>query len=237
MIPPSCAIDFDRFEALTFDCYGTLIDWETGILHSLRPLLERRGKKIDDAEILKLYGELEAVNEAGEYRRYREVLESVVKGMAERFGSAATAEEARSLPDSLGQWQPWPDTVNALRSLQARFRLCVISNIDDDLFAATLPKLGARFDHVITAEQARAYKPSLKIFNLAFERISVPASRILHVGQSVYHDIVPARSLGLSTVWVDRPSRRKGVGAVQPAQATPDLRVSSLAELVSVSQA
>ena len=121
----------------------------------------------------------------------------------------------------------------ALRSLQTRFRLAIISNIDDDLFATTEPKLGVKFDQIITAQQAGAYKPSLKIFELALSRIGVPAHRVLHVGQSIYHDVIPAQSLGLATVWVNRPSARSGVGAVKAVEGHPDLQVSSLVELAA----
>ncbi|MFZ1928034.1 MAG: HAD-IA family hydrolase, partial [Candidatus Sulfotelmatobacter sp.] len=127
----------------------------------------------------------------------------------------------------------WPDTVQALQLLERRFRLAIISNVDDDLFAATLPQLKVKFGQIITAQQAQAYKPSLKIFELALSRIGVPAHRVLHVGQSLYHDVSPAQSLGLATVWVNRPSARKGVGAVKAAEAQPDLQVTSLAELAA----
>jgi 2-haloacid dehalogenase len=111
--------------------------------------------------------------------------------------------------------------------------LAIVSNVDDDLFAATRPRLGVEFDQIITAQQAQAYKPSLKIFELALARIGVPAHRVLHIGQSLYHDVLPAQSLGLATVWVNRPSVRTGVGAVKSAKGHPDLQVSSMAELAA----
>jgi len=228
-------LDFAHFEILTFDCYGTLINWEDGILLCLHRILAAHGKDTDDATILRLYGDFEAHAEQGEYRRYRQVLQSVVRQFGEQLGFAPTAEEANSLPESLGEWKPWPDTVTALQELKSRFRLAIISNVDDDLFAATLPQLGVQFDHIITAQQAGAYKPSLKIFALALRRIAVPAHRVLHVGQSIYHDVLPAQSLGLATVWVNRPSPRTGVGAVKAADGHPDLQVSSVAELVAAS--
>jgi 2-haloacid dehalogenase len=227
------ALDFNRFEAITFDCYGTLINWEEGILGCLRPIFARRNKSADDATILQLFGDFEASAEQGDYRRYRQVLESVVRSFGGHFGFTPTNEEARSLPESLASWKPWPDTVEALRQLQQRFRLNIISNVDDDLFAATQPQLDIKFDQVVTAQQANAYKPSLKIFELALSRIGAPAHRILHVGQSIYHDVIPAQSLGLATVWVNRPSARKGVGAVKASEGRPDLEVSSLAALVT----
>jgi len=226
-------LDFSRFELLTFDCYGTLINWEDGILRCLHGILAAHEKDTDDATILQLYGDFEARAEQGEYRCYREVLQSVVRQFGEQLGFVPTEQEVRSLPESLKEWMPWPDTVAALRQLQSHFRLAIISNVDDDLFAATQPQLGVEFNQIVTAQQAGAYKPSLKIFDLALSRVGVPAHRILHVGQSLYHDVIPARSLGLATVWVNRPSVRTGVGAVKQAEGHPDLEVSSLADLAA----
>jgi 2-haloacid dehalogenase len=226
-------LDFSRFEILTFDCYGTLIDWEAGILSALRRVLSAHGKKIDDATILKLYGDFEQRSEQGAFLPSREVLESVVHQFAAELRFAPTAEEARSLPDSLSTWKPWPDTVAALRQLKTRFKVAILSNVDDDLFALTRPQLEVDFDEVITAQQAQAYKPSLKLFELALSRIHAPAHRVLHIGQSIYHDVIPAQALGLATVWVNRPSARPGVGAVKAAEAKPDLTVSSLSELAA----
>src|SRR5271155_1060814 len=152
-------LDFDRFELLTFDCYGTLINREEGILRCLHRLLAAHGKDTDDATILRLYGDFEARAEQSEYRCYREVLQSVVRQFGEELGFAPSDEEARALPESLPKWKPWPDTVNALHLLRERFRLAVISNVDDDLFAGTRPQLSVEFDQVITAQQAQAYKP------------------------------------------------------------------------------
>jgi 2-haloacid dehalogenase len=234
-------LDFTRFEILTFDCYGTLIDWEAGILSALHRILSAHGKKLDDATILKLYGNFEQRSEQRSeqsseqraFRPYREVLESVVRQFAAEFRFTPSAEELRSLPESLPTWKPWPDTVTALRQLKTRFRLAILSNVDDDLFAGTRPQLGVEIDVVVTAQQAQAYKPSLKFFELALSRINAPAHPVLHVAQSIYHDVVPAQSLGLATVWVNRPSVRPGVGAVKSAEAIPDLTVSSLAELAA----
>ena len=229
-------LDFSRFEMLTFDCYGTLINWEAGILPVLHRILSAHGKKLEDATILKLYGDFEEASEQGDFHPYREVLQSVVRRFGAQLGFTSTDAEARSLPDSLASWRPWPDTVDALRQLKPRFRLAILSNVDDDLFAATRPQLQVEFDEVITAQQAKAYKPSLKMFELALSRIKAPAHRVLHVGQSIYHDVIPAQSLGLATVWVKRPSARAGVGAVKAAQAKPDLEVTSLAELAEAAK-
>ena len=224
-------LDFGRFKVLTFDCYGTLIDWETGIFSALRPILATHGKPITDSALLEMYSSLEAEAEQGEFHPYREVLQSVVRGFGERLGFTPTAAEIRSLPESLATWRPFPDAVPALLQLKKRYQLAVISNVDDDLFTATAPQLKVPFNHLITAGQARCYKPGLEIFKIALTRIGVPASQILHVAQSIYHDVIPAKSLGISTVWVNRPSPRPGAGAANSASSNPDLEVTDLTAL------
>jgi len=230
----SIQLDFTGFEILTFDCYGTLIEWESGILPVLRSLLAAHLKTADDATLLQLYGDFEQRAEAAPYQTYRDVLASVVRQLGKEFGFTPNQAEEASLSESLPQWPPWPDTVAALRRLKTRYRLAILSNIDDSLFAETRPKLGVEFNEVITAQQAQAYKPSLKVFELALQRIQAPSHSVLHVGQSVYHDVLPAQKLGMATVWVNRPSARPGIGAVKSASGTPDVTVSSLAELVKL---
>jgi 2-haloacid dehalogenase len=220
-------LDFKRFKALTFDCYGTLIDWETGMLGALRPLAAAHAKEISDAQMLALYGELESEIEEEKYRKYRDVLREVVRRMGARLGFDATEAEMASLPDSLGKWPPFPDTVAALRRLQSRYQLAIISNTDDALFARTAKLLEVPFDHVITAEQVGAYKPSPRNFQAALERLDLPKDKVLHVGQSRHHDIAPARALGWKCVLVTR----RGRGAVVANAAQPDLEVPDLKSL------
>jgi len=140
--------DFKRFEIFTFDCYGTLIDWETGILAALRSILSAHGKTLDDMDLLRLYGDFEQRAETGPFRPYRKVLESVVEQFGGALGFNPTPGEKQSLPNSLATWKPWPDTVAALAQLKTRFRLAILSNVDDDLFATTRPQLGVEFDEV-----------------------------------------------------------------------------------------
>jgi len=135
--------------------------------------------------------------------------------------------------DLVADWPAFPDSAAALARLHDRFRLGVITNCDDDLFAASEAKLGLRFDEVVTAQQAKRYKPNPRGFELMFERIGLPPARILHVAQSLYHDHVPAKRLGLTTVWVDRRGARPGFGATPPAEATPDLTVPDMASLAA----
>jgi len=219
------------FSLLSFDCYGTMIDWESGIFSALRPILKAHQKKLSDIALLEMYSELEFAAEQQDYQNYRAVLESVVRGFGSRLGFTPAEAEVRSLPESVKTWQPFPDTVAALEKLKARYKLAVISNIDDDLFALTTPKLKVPFDYVITAQQAGCYKPCHKIFRIAQERSGMQLEKWLHVGQSIYHDVIPAKSLGIKTVWVNRPSPRAGAGAARAASGQPDLEVPSLAAL------
>jgi 2-haloacid dehalogenase len=227
-------LDFSQFRVITFDCYGTLIDWESGILGALRPILIAHGVQLDDAEILRLYGDFEHEAEADKYIPYREVLREVVRGFGKQLGFEPNAAEQNALPESLVNWEPFPDSVAALRKIKSRLQVGIISNIDEAMFATTKPKLGMDFKYVTTAGQARAYKPSLAIFELAESKMSIQRHEWLHAGQSIYHDVIPAKSLGLAMVWVNRPSRRPGVGAVRQAAGQPDLEVHSLAELAGL---
>jgi len=227
------SVNFERCQVLTFDCYGTLIDWESAILRVLRPILDGRAELNDDT-ILETYAQLEAAAEAGPYRSYRDVLEEVVLGFGQRFNFVAAPPEISSLPESLGQWQPFPDTVAALRRLKSRFKLAVISNIDDDLFAQTARRLEVPFDFVITAQQARSYKPSHNNFRLALRTIGVAPEKVIHVAQSLFHDIAAARALGLTTVWVNRRGKRMRPGATPRANVRPDLEVPDLKTLAEL---
>ncbi|HEX3322606.1 MAG TPA: haloacid dehalogenase type II [Terriglobales bacterium] len=227
-------LDFTQFRAITFDCYGTLVDWESGIFGALRPVLAAHDRNISDERLLELYAEFEGTAQQGEYRRYRDVLRSVVQSYGQRLKFTPSDEEIDSLAESVPRWKPFPDTVAALKRLAERYRLFIISNIDDDLFAATRKHLGIDFDGVVTAEQARSYKPSINNFKLALEKLRLPVQQVLHAGQSVFHDVLPARSLGMKTVWVNRPSPRPNAGAARAAAGTPDLEVKSMAELAAL---
>jgi 2-haloacid dehalogenase len=221
-------------EALTFDCYGTLIDWETGILTALRPVLDHHRVTLDDEAVLALYGELEVEIESGPYRRYREVLRGVVAGLGERCGFAPAGSDLDCLVASIGDWPPFPEAVDALRKLSRGFRLAVISNVDDDLFAGTARQLPVAFDPVVTAEQVGSYKPSHRNFEVAVERLGIAREGLLHCAQSVYHDVVPAGELGIRCVWVNRRAGRAGPGATAPAEGRPDYEVLGLAALAEL---
>ena len=227
-------LSFDRFEALTIDCYGTLIDWEAGIWEALQPALTGHHITIAKDKALVLYGELESDAERGEYRNYKTVLRMVLEGLGSRLGFTPTSAELGRFSESVKDWPAFADSAYALQALKKKYKLAIISNIDDDLFAFSARRLQVPFDWVITAEQVRSYKPALNHFHLAFERISVPKDKILHVAQSLFHDIAPAKSLGLATVWVNRRHAQGGFGATPPAQAQPDLEVPDLQTLAEV---
>lgn len=228
------ALDFDAFDVLTFDCYGTLIDWETGLLAALRGPLDRRDITASDEEVLGAFARHEAELEGGSYRTYREVLGGVLDALLGHFGAAPNAEERAAFGGSVADWPAFADSAAALATLHERFKLGVITNCDDDLFAASEARLGTRFDWVVTAQQAKRYKPNPRGFELMFERVGLPPARILHVAQSLFHDHVTAKRLGLSTVWVDRRMGREGGGATPPANATPNLIVPDMATLAAL---
>jgi 2-haloacid dehalogenase len=223
---------FESIRLITFDCYGTLIDWESGMLAALRPILAHDGRNVSELQILELYGEIEAEFEAGPYLPYRQVLAQAAQEMGRRLGIEVTAEEGSAFAESLTRWKPFNDTVPALQSLARRFRLGIISNVDDDLFAETCKNFApVTFDFVVTAQQMQSYKPAQKNFEEAIRRSGLSKDQILHAGQSLYHDIAPANALGIRNVWVNRPSIRPGSGAAKPGTAKPTYEVSTLAEL------
>ncbi|HKT50373.1 MAG TPA: haloacid dehalogenase type II [Candidatus Angelobacter sp.] len=227
-------MDVGSVRLITFDCYGTLIDWETGMLSAFRSLFWRNGKVVSDEKLLEVYGDAEAEIEAGPYQRYRTVLSETVQAMGRELGVDISAHDSRQFAASVPLWEPFPDTVACLQALARRYKLGIISNIDDDLFAGTQKKLGVRFDLIVTAEQVQSYKPSLRNFQEALRRSGLGKDEVLHAGQSVYHDIVPASFLGIANVWVNRPSIRPGAGAAKPASAQPQFEVQNLNELLAL---
>lgn len=227
-------IDFQQFEVLSFDCYGTLIDWESGILTPLKTILSNHNINIGDQQILELFAERESIQEERKYLKYREILKKVVQDFGEKLSFEPSEEELNSLAESIQYWKPFPDTVGALKALKKRYKLSIISNIDDDLFSYSAKKLEVEFDWIITAEQVKSYKPSLQNFEVAIQRMGIAPDKLLHVAQSIYHDIVPAKTLGLAAVWVNRRQGKEGFGATVPASGNPDLEVPDLKTLVSL---
>jgi 2-haloacid dehalogenase len=223
-------IDWPSIRALTFDCFGTLVDWETGILRDLRTGL---ATDAGDDRLLTEYGAAEAALEAGPFMPYRAVLRGALLGVASAVGARVIDPDA--LVAGLPSWPVFDDTSAALTALGRHFRLCIVSNVDRDLFEGTRLTLGARLDEIVTADQVRSYKPGFAHLEEAMRRLDVDHTSLVHVAQSLFHDIEPARVMGLHTVWVDRRAGHSG-GATRPPRGapTPDLTVHSLAELAAV---
>lgn len=211
-------LDLPRIRALSFDCYGTLIDWQSGILRAVRPILARRGLNSTDADIITTFARAERHAERGPYTSYKDVLRKVMSELLSLLaplppsdsGPSSTSHIRHPTSDidclwlSIPHWPAFPDTPAALQHLHTRFKLAIFSNIDDDLFAATLPKLGITPDAVITAQQVRSYKPARPHFDELTRRLKLQPAQILHIAESRYHDIEPATVLGFPTVWVNR---------------------------------
>jgi 2-haloacid dehalogenase len=230
-------IDFSRFDALTFDCYGTLIDWERGIINAFQLVLARHDVAPTEDQLLEAYARHEEAIERGPYCTYREVLAASARGVCADLGVDPSDDGIAAFAAAVGDWPAFPDSAAALRALKARFRLGVLTNCDDDLFAGSNRRLGVDFDWVITAQQARGYKPRIENFEALFARVDVPRERILHVAQSLFHDHVPAKSLGMTTVWIDRRHDRPGFGATPPAEVEPDLVCPDMRSFVDVALA
>ena len=222
-------LDFDRYEWISFDCYGTLVDWETGISDAVAAVFARHGVRRSRQQILALFADSEPkVQAGGEFLDYRRVLHDVMELMAWQVSIQLPSADADALPESLPRWPVFSDATEALRKMQERYRLAIISNVDDDLFRQSEEALGVKFSVVITSKQAGTYKPELKPFYEAQERMAVDKAAWLHVGESLFHDIGPANNMGIDSVWVNRPDRG---GGTRPTDAVPSLEVADLAEL------
>jgi 2-haloacid dehalogenase/putative hydrolase of the HAD superfamily len=209
-----------RYDVITFDCYGTLIDWEAGIAGAFRAAAQAGGAALDRQAVLAAYAHIEPVIQAQEYLPYREVLARTAVAVGARLGWKVPVERRGFLADSLPGWPPFPDTNPALEALAARgYTLGILSNVDDDLLAGTLNHLRVRFDLLITAQQVRSYKPAQGHFVEARRRLA--GKRWLHVAQSLFHDVAPAAALGIPVVWVNRKSEPPP--AMQPTAEVRDL--------------
>jgi 2-haloacid dehalogenase len=225
------ALDYDAYDVLTFDCYGTLIDWEAGLSTALRSALGDAASELDDEDLVTRVAGLEHDAETPG-RRYREVLALCLRGVAAQLGATVSATQTEAFGGSVADWPAFPDSSEALQRLHTRFALATITNCDDDLFAASEQRLGVSFDVVVTAQRAGRYKPDPAGFRLAHERIErelgVSKDRILHVAQSLFHDHVPAKALGMQTVWIDRREGRAGGATPAAAAVEPDARFSTM---------
>jgi 2-haloalkanoic acid dehalogenase type II len=231
------AVNLGDFKVLSFDCYGTLIDWETGILAALRPLVRRAGITLDNDAVLAEFAAHESAQQAATPAMpYAEVLGLVNARLAGTWGAADNPAENARFGASVGDWPEFPDTVAALRSLGQRYRLVILSNVDRQSFQGTEQRLGVKFDAIHTAQDIGSYKPDPRNFAYLIERLAehgLRKSDLLHVAQSLYHDHAPANAIGLASAWIDRRHGAAGWGATvpPPAGVRYDFRFNSLAEL------
>lgn len=228
-----------QFKVLSFDCYGTLVDWETGICDALLPWLERRGVTLSRDHILESFARHEAAQEAESPGMiYAELLARVHRRLAAEWGVAAGEEDHRAFAGSVGDWPVFADTPAALAYLKRHYRLVILSNVDRNSFAATNRRLGVAFAAVYTAEDIGSYKPDLRNFRYLLDTLAEQGygpDDILHVAQSLYHDHRPANRIGLRSAWIDRRQGAPGWGATPPpaTEVHWDFRFASLAELVA----
>lgn len=222
------------FNTLTFDCYGTLIDWETGIHTALQPLLARLGAPPSRDAALEAFGEAEAAQEAETPAMiYSEVLTAVHRRLAQAWGATATEAEHRCFGASVPDWPAFPDSAQALAYLQHHYKLVILSNVDRASFAGSNRRLGVAFDAICTAQDIGSYKPDPANFEYLLRHLGtmgIGKADVLHTAQSLFHDHVPARKAGLATAWIDRRHDKSGWGATpQPSeQGRYDFRFTSL---------
>lgn len=209
------------WRVVTFDCYGTLVDWETGLAEAFSAEVQCDGFEIPRDKIISFYHEVEPEVQADVYRPYRDVLADTARRVAARLGWPLHPERAGFLADSLPDWPVFPDTRAALERLKARFDIAILSNVDDDLLMATIERIGVPFDWTVTAQQVQSYKPEHDHFHRAIERVGGDRKRILHAAQSYFHDIRPSLELGLDAVWVNR--KNEEVEEARPLHEVQDL--------------
>ena len=226
------------FKILTFDCYGTLIDWETGILAAMRPLLERFGGKVGDDKALEVFARHEsAIQTAEPALNYRKVLAKTYRAVAAECGTTVADDEAERFGQSVPDWPAFPDSAASLAYLKQHYKLVILSNVDRASFAESNKKLGVTFDAICTAEDIGSYKPDRRNFEFMLrtvkERFGASPKDILHTAQSLFHDHQMAKQIGLATNWIDRRMGKSGSGATSPVEAVKaDFHFPSMAAFV-----
>jgi 2-haloalkanoic acid dehalogenase type II len=213
-------MELTDFDALSFDCYGTLIDWEHGLRHGLDRIAVVGGGDVEVDALLETYADAEAAAER-EFpgMRYPEIIAHSITATGAAHGIAVPEDLAHAIGSSIPSWPAFPDSPGALARLQQHYKLVILSNVDRESFAASNARLGISFDAVLTAEDIGSYKPDPRNFAALLERVEemgIPGERLLHVAQSLFHDHVPAKAAGLRTVWIDRRHGQEGHGATPP---------------------
>lgn len=225
------------FNTLSFDCYGTLIDWEGGMLAALRPLTDKLPEELDRDQILQAHARYKSRQQADTpSRKYSDLLATVYRRLAEHWGLEASWEECVTYGQSVRQWPAFPDTREALAYLKQHYKLVILSNVDNASFAASNARLGVSFDRIYTAEDVGAYKPSNRNFEYMLRNLAdteIQSSSVLHTAESLFHDHVPANRHGLATCWIYRRHAQHGFGATMDPGSQPniDFQFNSMAEL------
>jgi 2-haloacid dehalogenase len=223
-------MDFSQFDLISFDCYGTLVDWKRSLRDIMEPFIKRHKLNLSADQLFDLFFKADQRSVSEKYKPYRDILVDIMDEMGKELNINLNQAERTCLVDRFGDWTAFPDTSDALQELKKRYKLAIISNVDDELFDVTKRCLGVSFDYIITAKQVGSYKPSKNNFIKAIEKFELPSERVLHVAQSIYHDIIPTNELGWSNVWVNRYNEPE---RIDPAEF-PDLEVPDLASLVRI---
>jgi 2-haloacid dehalogenase len=227
------------FDALSFDCYGTLIDWEAGIGAVLAPWAARQGITLSTDALLERYASAEAHEEhESPTALYPEILAAAMRNLSAGVGTAVSADDCERLGRSVPDWPAFPDSAAALARLATRYKLIILSNVDRASFAGSNARLAVRFDAIVTAQDVGSYKPSARNFEALLAtagNLGVEPGRLLHVAQSLFHDHIPAHNAGLSTVWINRRAGRPGWGATPAPEADirPEWTFLSMADFAA----
>ena len=232
------AVKLTGFKALTFDCYGTLIDWESGMIEALKPLTGKASKPLKRDEILETHARHESSQQAQTPAKpYRDLLATVYRRLAEEWGVAASWADCVAYGRSIRNWPAFPDAAASLQHLKRHYKLIILSNVDNESFSFSNEKLGVDFDAVYTAEDCGSYKPSKRNFDYMLAKLKtlgIEKKRILHTAESLFHDHGPANELGLASCWIHRRHGQTGSGATVALTQAPkyDFRFESLADMV-----
>ena len=231
------------FDVLSFDCYGTLIDWETGIRAALANWRRRENIQVNDQGFVEAFGRFEwEEEEENPGMLYPEILARVLKRMATGWGVYASPDDTKAFGRSVGSWPAFPDSPLALAYLKQHYKLVILSNVDRESFSYSNAKLGVEFDHIYTAQDIGSYKPDMENFQYLLTNLEDEGflpSRILHCAESLYHDHTPAKKLGLHTNWIYRRHAQKGFGATRPPdeKVQPDFTYNSMFEFAAAHRA
>jgi 2-haloalkanoic acid dehalogenase type II len=230
------------FDTLTFDCYGTLIDWESGIFAALRPLIERADPPLTPDQVLNAHARHESVQQRyTPHLRYQDLLAIVYKRLAEEWRVPYTLEDCVAYGKSIRNWPAFDDSAEALRYLKQHYKLVILSNVDNESFTHSNAKLQVEFDAIITAEDIGSYKPSPRNIEYMLEKLGdrgIGKEKILHTAESLFHDHKPANEFGLASCWIYRRHAKQGFGATMDPGTQPkvDFRFNSMADFVKAHQ-